>query len=70
MRFFFLTFIVGLTASILSVTAKRPNCSPPGGICVTDSNCCESNDTCNGGVCELAASLPTRRSDTLLNAAD
>ncbi|KAG1889717.1 uncharacterized protein F5891DRAFT_1073005, partial [Suillus fuscotomentosus] len=45
MRFFFLTFIVGLIAPILSVTARQPRCSPPGNICVKDSDYCESTDT-------------------------
>ncbi|KAG2070595.1 hypothetical protein BDR04DRAFT_1099874 [Suillus decipiens] len=41
MRFSFLTAIVALTTSIISVTAKQPDCTPLGGSCNQHSDCCD-----------------------------
>ncbi|KAG2070597.1 hypothetical protein BDR04DRAFT_1099900, partial [Suillus decipiens] len=41
MRFSFLTAVVALTTSIMSVTAKQPDCTPLGGSCKEDSDCCD-----------------------------
>ncbi|KAG2067398.1 hypothetical protein BDR04DRAFT_1105157 [Suillus decipiens] len=40
MRFSFLTAIVALTTSIMSVTAGQPGCTPLGEKCNQDSDCC------------------------------
>ncbi|KAG2070594.1 hypothetical protein BDR04DRAFT_1099869 [Suillus decipiens] len=40
MRFSFLTAVVALTTSIMSVTAGQSDCTPLGGSCKEDSDCC------------------------------
>ncbi|KAG1803068.1 uncharacterized protein BJ212DRAFT_1396751 [Suillus subaureus] len=54
MRYFFLTFIVALTASMMSVTARRPTCSQLDGYCVKNSDCCDSSNTCGANQCVQA----------------
>ncbi|KAG2070580.1 hypothetical protein BDR04DRAFT_1099860 [Suillus decipiens] len=43
MRFSFLTAVVALTTSIMSVTAGQPDCTPLGERCTRHSDCCNSD---------------------------
>ncbi|KAG2069920.1 hypothetical protein BDR04DRAFT_1100796 [Suillus decipiens] len=56
MRFFFLTFMLALTAS---VTARRPTCSEDDGSCEQDSDCCDPNSICGANMCVVPNQDPT-----------
>ncbi|KAG2070567.1 hypothetical protein BDR04DRAFT_596097 [Suillus decipiens] len=46
MRFSFLATVVALATSIMSVTARRPECSPDGVGCTKNSDCCGKYAVC------------------------